>query len=375
MPAMRRLHLWILSGAATLMAATIAWAQTPPVAAAPRPMPKTYPLVTLYGYPDYLAAGEARPLRRATAVSPVSDWMPDNDPLVMQVAAGTASSGNVAVKLTIEPTGRVSACELLRPYGEARLFEGLCDRIAGRAQLKPAIDDAGAPVTDRFILSINVGRSFTPQTRLVVVSAPSPAPPPPGGQWPPSWDSQLATVQKLDLLPGGPTSAEARSEPWAGIEYSPEDPRQPCRIVKSSGDAAFDARACKTAAKGRYDVSKFEKPWQRRMQLHFVLSGGKPRALLPVQKWSGRPVASQAARAAVVAALPAEALDRVRLNVMVELSGAVSRCTIETSSGTDAGDVAACAAVRANGPFAPATDIFGRPFRAQLYDWSPAKEP
>lgn len=364
--------LCILLGAALLAPASGARAQTPP-AAAPHPTPKSYPLVIVYGYSDYLEAGETRPLRRATVVGPVSDWLPDSDPLVRLVAAGTATSGGVRAKLTIEPTGRISACELIRPHGDAALFEGLCDRISERARLKPAIDDSGAPMSDRFFLTINVGRSLTPQSPLVLVSAPSPAPPPPGGQWPPFWDSQLATVEKLDLLPGGPTSAEARAVPWAGIEYSPEDPRQPCRIVKSSGDAAFDARACKAAAKGRYDVSKLEKPWQRRMQLHFVLFGGKPRALLPVQQWSGRPVASEAARAAVTAALPADALARLRLNVMVEASGAVSRCTIEASSGTDAGDVAACAAVRANGPFAPAKDIFGRPFKAQLYDWAPAK--
>jgi hypothetical protein len=364
--------LCILLGAALLAPATGAWAQTPP-AAAPRPSPKTYPLVTVYGYSAYLEADETRPLRRANAIGMVSDWLPDNDPLVRLVAAGTNTSGGVAATLTVDPAGRVSACELLRPYGDAALFEGLCDRISGRAQLRPAIDDASAPVTNRFMLTISLDRSLTPQTPLVVVRGLSPAPPPPGPQWPPSWDSQLASVEKLDLLPGGPTSPDARAEPWAGIEYSPEDPRQPCRIVKSSGDAAFDARACKAAAKGRYDVSKFEKPWQRRMQLHFVLFGGKPRALLPVQQWSGRPVASEAARAAVAAALPADAFARLRLNVMVAASGAVSRCTIEASSGTDAGDVAACAAVRANGPFALAQDIFGRPFKAQLYDWGPAE--
>lgn len=362
-------------GVALLAPVTSVSAQTPPVITAARPGPTTYPIVTVYGYAAYPADGEAEPLRRAAAIGPVSDWLPDSDPAVVLATTGTTAMGGVALKLSINAAGRVSACELQRSYGDPPLFDGLCERVTGRARLTPAIDDAGAPVADRYFLSINVGRSLTPQTPLVVVREPSPAPWAPGAQWPPYSDSQLARVEKLDLLPGGPTSADARAEPWAGIEFAPEDPRQPCRVVKSSGDAAFDARACKAAAKGRYDVSMFEKAWQRRMQLHFVLSGGKPRALLPVQKWSGRPVASDAARSAVAAALPADALGRVRLSVMVEASGALSGCTIETSSGSDAGDVAACAAVRANGPFAPATDIFGRPFRARLNDWSPAKAP
>lgn len=372
---MRVFGLPVALGVVLLASTTSVSAQSPLTITATRAPPTTYPVVIVYGYSAYPADGEAEPLRRATAVDPVSDWLPAGDPAVVLATTGTTTTGGVALKLSIDTAGRVSACELLRSYGDLPVFEGLCDRVTARARLTPAIDNAGTPVADRYFLSISFARSLTPQAPPVVVREPSPVPWAPGAQWPPSSDSQVATVEKLDLLPGGPTSAEARAQPWAGIEYSPEDPRQPCRIVKSSGDAAFDARACKAAAKGRYDVSKFEKPWQRRMQLHFVLFKDKPRALLPVQKWSGRPVASQAARAAVVAALPAEALARVRLNVMVEPSGAVSRCTIETSSGTDAGDVAACAAVRAVGPFAPATDIFGRPFKARLYDWSPGKGP
>jgi hypothetical protein len=53
---MRRPGLCILLGAALLAPATATPALTPPAVDQ-----KTYPLVAVYGYPVYLAAGEARP--------------------------------------------------------------------------------------------------------------------------------------------------------------------------------------------------------------------------------------------------------------------------------------------------------------------------
>ncbi len=102
-----------------------------------------------------------------------------------------------------------------------------------------------------------------------------------------------------------------------------------------------------------------------------MLVDGKPRALVPVQRWTSRPAATEAARTAVLAAVPPADLKSVRLNLLVESSGEVTGCTIEASSGGDASDVAACAAARSAGPLVPAKDVFGRPFRARLYNWNP----
>jgi hypothetical protein len=99
---MRRPGLCILLGAALLAPATSTPALTPPAVDA-----KTYPFVVVYGYPVYLAAGEARPLRRATAIGPVSDWLPDS--------RSTCSPG---LRRSVGP-GRI-------PSGtEVQLFDGL----------------------------------------------------------------------------------------------------------------------------------------------------------------------------------------------------------------------------------------------------------
>lgn len=267
-------------------------------------------------------------------------WLPETDPTVAFVKSEPMATGGLSLELSVDRAGRVTGCKLERAYGDERLSNGLCDRVGSRAKLKPAIDEAGMPVPDQLVFVASFNRALSVQSPLVSFMAPSPSPPPPGGQWPPSSDSLEVQVSKLDLLVAGPESAQARAEPWAGVVYAPEHPTRPCRIDRSSGDTKFDARACSAAAKARYDFSRVTNPYGRRMPLHFVLVDGKPRALVPVQKWASRPAPSDTAKATVISGLPALPADdarRLRLNVMVDPSGAVSRCTIATSSGSDAG--------------------------------------
>lgn len=355
-------------GLALLATAAPALAQT-----APR---ETFPAVSVVGFPRYIdpASGKTPPMRRADAIGDLTAWLPDNDPSVVLNSGSADSTGGVALSLTVDGFGKVIACDASQVHGDKRLSDGLCDRVSARARFTPAIDDSGARLTDEYIYNLSFNRTYVAQTPVVRVQGLSPAPPVAGASWPPVGDPLQGSVTKLDLLEGGPASAQARAEPWAGIIYAPEDPKNPCRIVKSSGDAAFNERACKAAAKGRYDFAGVAEAYRRRMVLHFVLDRGKPRALTPAQKWSTRPQPtdqSLAAIAGAVRALPADQAARLRLNVDVDAAGAVTRCAIEGSSGTDAGGVAVCAAVRAAASFLPAQDIFGRPFPARLYDWSP----
>lgn len=337
--------------------------------------PETFPAVGVHGFPHYeaTASGAPVPMRRAKPVAEVTTWLPDSDPAV--VAVKTADdAGAVTLDLAVDAAGKVVGCTAKQVYGAARLSEGLCDRVSARARLVPAIDDMGRPVADRFLFTVSFNRALAPRSPIVAEMAPSPSPPPPGGSWPPYADSLLIKATKLDLLAGGAASPQARAEPWTGIVYSPEAKGERCKIERSSGDQAFDKRACATAAKGAYDTSAATEPFRRRMPLHFVLADGKPRALVPVQKWVSRASAPESVRAAVageLATLPADAAKRLRLDVMIDASGAATGCQIDASSGSDAGDVAACAAARKAGPYEPARDIFGRPFPARLYSWNP----
>lgn len=366
---MTRLYSTLLAAALTASAAA---ALAQPASASPPPR-ETFPAIGVYGYGKYIdPAVDSAPLRRAAPDGDIRTWLPDNDPTVTVARNDPKATGGMMLELDVASTGAVASCTLGQTWADARLSEGLCDRVARRARLKPAINDAGAPVADRFVYTITVNRSWRPQSPLVDVQMPSPAPPPSGGQWPPYSDPVLVGVAKVDLLPGGPASPLARAQPWAGVVYAPEHPSKICQVVKSSGDADFDRRACKAATKARYDLSRATSPYEKRIQLHFVLVDGKPRALVPVQPWTSRPAATEAARTAVLAAVSAAGLKTLRLDIMVEGSGAVTGCTIAASSGADASDVAACAAARAVGPLVPARDIFGRPFKAMLHDWSPA---
>ncbi len=356
-----------VAGLAMLVAAA-------PVAAQPAAR-ETFPLVGVFGYPAYAERGAATPMRRARPTGSVVDWLPDSDPAVTR-AKTTNETGYVSLDLAVDGNGRVIGCKLNPPDMAPALSAGLCDRISAKARMTPAIDEAGASTPDRYTFNIAFNRSYEGRSPVVVLMPPAPAPPPPGAQWPPNADSMTVTVDKLDRLDGGPDSPLAFAAPWAGVIYSPEAAGERCKIVLSSGDAGFDKRACAAAAKGRYAVSADAESYRRRIQLHFVLADGKPRALAPVQKWTSRAAASEPVRAAVAAALPplpGDASGRLTLDVRVDAAGAPTGCRIETSSGSDAADVAACAAARKAGPYVPAKDIFGRPLASALYDWNPTR--
>lgn len=355
-------------------------AQTaPPAAAETLPMLQKYPAVGVYGFAPALRPGgssikgapEPSMLRRAEPLGDLVDWLPETDPSVALFKKMPWLSGGVSVVIAIDAEGRGGACRIEHKYGEERLFEGLCDRVSARVRMVPAIDAAGVRLADQFVYYVSFAPRFQPPEKVVDLAAPSPSPPPPFS-WPPSSDYGVVSVTGLDLLKGGPTAPEAGAAPWTGIVYDPGDARMPCRVIASSGDAGFDKKACKAAAKGTYDVSRAKTVYQRRIALQFVGQMGKPRALLPVAGANKPPVPTPESLSAVQAAtsgLGAEALAKLRLRVVVDIQGRPTQCMIIDSTGSDAGNVKACEAVRALGRFTPTWDVFGRPREGFLYGW------
>ncbi|WP_245863707.1 hypothetical protein [Caulobacter mirabilis] len=333
---------------------------------------QSYPIVGINGYPKFTdpSAGVPEPMRRVAPADGLFALLPKDDPSVAY--AKTAQPGeSVMLDLAVDYAGKVVGCELWPQDRRTGLGEGLCERVAARARFRPAIDETGIPVPDRYIFHAGVDLSWKPMPAMVGLRPPSPVMIAPTASWPPNRDFMTIRVDKLDQLPGGPDSPLANAAPWTGVLYAPEAQGERCRVLGSSGDPAFDRRACAAAANGRYSISPDTPPNHRGIQLHFVLVDGKPRALVPVQKWSSRAAAPEAVRAAVAAALPAVAADRLTLNVRIDPAGAPTSCRIETSSESDDADVAACAAARKAGPYVPAKDVFGRPMTSVLYDWNP----
>jgi len=63
-------------------------------------------------------------------------------------------SGLVSIEFTVNPRGRVQDCQIVRSSGSASLDNQTC-RISSRIGFKPANDESGKPVSERWQWSIN----------------------------------------------------------------------------------------------------------------------------------------------------------------------------------------------------------------------------
>ena len=62
--------------------------------------------------------------------------------------------GNVGVRVTIGPDGRVSGCSVTASSGESILDEAACDGMSRYARFNPALDAAGNPTTGSYSTTI-----------------------------------------------------------------------------------------------------------------------------------------------------------------------------------------------------------------------------
>ncbi|ESZ86940.1 MAG: hypothetical protein Q27BB25_11595 [Blastomonas sp. CACIA14H2] len=52
--------------------------------------------------------------------------------------------------MTIGPDGRVTDCQVTGSSGHADLDEATCKNVTRRARFKPALDQAGNPISDTY---------------------------------------------------------------------------------------------------------------------------------------------------------------------------------------------------------------------------------
>ena len=60
------------------------------------------------------------------------------------------AEGAVAVRLDVDATGKVTACQVTEPSGQATLDQPTCDLMIRRGHFAPAVDGAGKPVASTF---------------------------------------------------------------------------------------------------------------------------------------------------------------------------------------------------------------------------------
>lgn len=100
-----------------------------------------------------LIASQAGSGASATPPRPVDrrSWVTAGDYPV--AAASTGTEGDVRVRLTVDPEGRVFACEIERPAG-AELDGPTCALLMARARFQPSRDAAGRAVASTYSTTI-----------------------------------------------------------------------------------------------------------------------------------------------------------------------------------------------------------------------------
>lgn len=357
----------IVAGLATVLTATPADAQAPaPTADRPR-----HPAVRLLSQsPARPAQADVHLLRRAQPDGDPRDWLSADDPVVQSfIAAGPNGVTRATVRLEVTGDGSIADCRA-ETESSAGLGAGLCEALAGRARLIPALNAAGQRIADSFVLSASFEWILVPPRRLVDFAMVA-ARPPSLDTWPPPYGQPGMTASHLALLPGGGDAPEAYATPWAGtrlqVVRTTRGATIQCEIAASSGDAGFDTRACNAVRAADFRLQAETAP------LLFVEAEGRPHALLPVNRSAQEPRPLPVAREALQA-LSLASLERLSLRLEVDRSGAVTGCTINRTSGQDADDIEACRLALAGARFEPAEDIFGRPRAGLLYSWSPAAQ-
>lgn len=373
--------------AALLTCATASGAQEAPPSPAPPPIVED-PRVSLWGYGSPRPQGVPKPLRSAMAANDVTGWLPAGDPAVVAFLADPEASASVSMRLTIDATGRVIACEARQHWRREPLpafVDGLCDRMVPRARFIPAIDESGARVPDTHQLTVRFERirrrPGAEPPPLIVEREPDPVPMLDRERWPPLSSGPVPAFTALPLAEGGAAAHAADVAPWAGIELREGgDGQAEVRVVRSSADRTFDGLAYGLARRSGPTWPADLPPNRRRLMIHFTSVNGAPQAILPVSERPTDPSISAADRAALFAALTwPRATDaakaRLRLELDLDAEGRITLCRIAQSSGSDAGDAAACRLIRENARFEPRRDIFGWPHPAQFRSWALVEAP
>lgn len=367
---------------AALLACTPAKAQETPPPRAATPAIIEDPRVSLWGYGSPRPRDVPNPLRSAMAANDVTSWLPAGDPAVVAFFADPQASASVSMRLTIDATGRVIACEARQHWRREPLpafVDGLCDRMVPRAGFIPAIDESGARVADTHQLTVRFERirrrADANPPPLIVEREPDPSPMMASDSWPPYSSGPVPLFESLPLAEGGAAAHAPDAAPWAGIELRESGEGQVAtRIIFSSADPAFD-RIASSIARRSWPVWPAEVAvGDRRVMIHFAAVDGDPRAILPVSGRPSPPAMTESGRAALITALSwprasDAAKARLRFELEIDAQGRVTLCRIAQSSGSDAGDAAACRLMRETARFEPRRDIFGWPHPTHFESW------
>ena len=123
-----------------------------PIETTVEPQPYYPPIYTPTIEPAPVQKAEPAPppppkkIQAARAKADLASYVSNSDYPI--TALRSEDQGTTRFRLTVDPNGRVSACEILSSSGSSSLDAATCRIMKSRARFTPAKNDAGQPTTD-----------------------------------------------------------------------------------------------------------------------------------------------------------------------------------------------------------------------------------
>lgn len=304
-------------------------------------------------------AGSRDMLRRATPAPGFEGWWTPAD-----FPAGIAPTGQqiAIVDVAVTADDRTTGCIVRYESQGPQLGETACRLMRERGRFRHALAFDGTPRDGIVTMWVDY--------RLRLPSSPPysppPSPPPPPARWPVTMQHDwLVTERAPDWRRFGRPGA--KGEVAVQILFRERDGKLDCSVLKGSGDARLDAATCAAARSGGYALAPGSRLPFGFLPMIVRWSGREATVALPsVEARRARPANDSAlALAGVAPGGVTNASPTVALAIGAD--GAVTQCRVILSAGSDAADLATCAALRAAMRFVPAADVFGLAYASEWW--------
>ncbi|MCM8557816.1 energy transducer TonB [Sphingomicrobium sediminis] len=322
-------------------------------------------------------------IRRAVADKTIYDLFDEDGPLVtMQLTRKLHNTGGFDLLLDIAADGTLSCA--LDPESQAKragemsaqdIADIACGELMQSSPWMPALTEGGERVASTARMSIGFAyrrpwseREENGYVSYFISPAP-PAPPPPTLatiEWLPRSSGTKLQIEGLDLAQGvAPETVAEDEKGWAGLAaYLDEAGTLSCRVVRPSGSRRFDEAACDEVREATGIQPETRWAWHRYAMLIALPGEDGPQFLTQSQDGYriGRPSEQGLALAAAEVEAAGGDWERIAVRGGIRENGQVSSCFVMQSSGTDAGDLAACRVLSSHPDMMVARrDLFGFP--------------
>lgn len=319
----------------------------------------------------------------------LSAWLTGNAELLAAHKAAPTGWSWVSAQLDIDTTGAVTGCKPNDLSAPPLTIDRMC-RLFGTIPFVPALAKSGESVSGNFYLSMSmsyepVSRGSPPRPLIddspeIRMSPPSPMPNLVPTEFPPSplWMRTYYTEPVWAVTP-----IDQWQEPVAGttstsVVISWDSKQAKCHSVDQDAQASDLARVCAYAQSTLSPKWPDALPYQRRavpLLVHqqpdgtFTANGPAkdPRMRTTLPPESEVKLLTQLKNAGLFPR--GREHSDLRLSLRAAADGSVEHCRVARTSGSDAGDIAACDVAYRTVRLAVAQDIFGRPARFRSLFW------